>query len=72
MGLEGIMLSEMSQTKEGKYHMISLMCSEPTKRINKWTNKTKTNSQKEQIDYWGQMGSGSTWNRWSIQLYGGW
>lgn len=35
MGLEGIMLSEMSQTKEGKYHMISLMCSEPTKRINK-------------------------------------
>ena len=26
MDLEGIMLSEISQTEKGKYHMISLMC----------------------------------------------
>ena len=26
MGLENIMLSEISQTEKGKYYMISLMC----------------------------------------------
>ena len=26
MNLEGIMLSEISQAKKGKYHMISLIC----------------------------------------------
>ena len=34
INLEGIMLSEISQTEKGKYHMISIIC-----RINSQTHR---------------------------------
>ena len=43
MDLEGIMLSEISQAEEDKYHIISPMC-ELYIDQNKWTTKIETNS----------------------------
>ena len=40
MDLEGIMLSEISQTEKDKYHMISFTCG--SKEKNKQIKKTKT------------------------------
>ena len=42
MDLEGIMLSEISQTKKEKYHMISLICGiSKTIKINEQTKPNK-------------------------------
>ena len=42
MDLEGIMLSEMSQTEKEKYHMISLICGiSKTIKINEQTKPNK-------------------------------
>ena len=43
MDLEGIMLSEISQTDKDKYHMISLICG--IKNTNEQTNKTEIDSE---------------------------
>ena len=40
MDLEGIMISEISQTEKDKYHMISFTCG--SKEKNKQIKKTKT------------------------------
>ena len=48
MDLESIMLSEVSQTEKGKYHMISYV---EFKKQNKWTKEKKETNQKETLKY---------------------
>ena len=45
LGLEGIMLSEISQTQKGKYYTISVICGSKN-TINQWIKKMKTESQR--------------------------
>ena len=48
MDLEGIMLSEISQTEKDKYHMISVIC-----RISKkWINKTEIDPYIQITSWW--------------------
>ena len=47
--LEGIILSEISQTEKVKYHMISLICG-IKKQINKQTNQPSAEIQR--TDWW--------------------
>ena len=46
MGLEGIMLSEVSQTKKDKYHISLIMWNVKTKQMNEQTNRDTENKPK--------------------------
>ena len=48
MDLEGIMLSEISQTEKDKYYMISLICGILKKKANE--KKTETDSQTQKTN----------------------
>ena len=50
MDLEGIMLSEISQTEKDKYHMISLICGIYNKNQNKQTNRSETDLYRQHFD----------------------
>ena len=57
MDLEGLILSEISQTKRDKYHMISLMCN----LRNKTNEQTKETNEKQILKYREQ--NGGCWKR---------
>ena len=58
MGIEGIMLSEISQTQKDKYRMISL--SMESKKQNKWKNiKQKQTYRYREKNWWLPEGSGA-------------
>ena len=77
MDLEGIMISEISQTEKNKCHMISNISGIQKKKSNE-QNKTKRNSQKQRIDQWlpegwkmGEMDEGGQLygDRWQLDLW---
>lgn len=59
------MLSKINQMEKEKFCMFSLIPGILKKIINKWTNKTKTNIHREEIDSllegkgWGEMKRGN-------------
>ena len=54
--LEGIMLSETSQTEKDKYHMISLMCGilKQTNKQNSWNSEEISDCQRQRVSKMGE------------------
>ena len=58
MDLEGIILSEVSQTEKDKYCMISLKCGIQTIKQTSEYNKKETDSQVQRTNQWLPVGRG--------------